>query len=171
MRANNSPSEGRASARPKLETAVTRKSGTCGSTSLRDVSDGRRHPIHLSALEAHNRPILIYVTACTKGRRGILASASAHEAILDARAAALKWLIGRYVVMPDHIHFFCAPNIVDAPSLEKWMKYWKSLATSNLGKPGGTVWQRDHWDYQLRSGESYDDKWEYVRNNPCAMVT
>ena len=68
--------------------------------------------------------------------------------------------------MPDHIHFFAAPNAIEAPSLEKWMKYWKSRATSNMRKPGGTVWQRGHWDRQLRSGESYDDKWEYVRSNP-----
>ena len=27
-------------------------------------------------------------------------------------------------------------------------------------------WQSDHWDTRLRSGESYDAKWEYVRNNP-----
>jgi hypothetical protein len=27
-------------------------------------------------------------------------------------------------------------------------------------------WQTDHWDTRLRSGESYDAKWEYVRNNP-----
>jgi len=159
-------SEGRASARPNLGTPASPKNGTCGSASLREESDGRKHPIHLTPLEAHNRSILIYVTACTKRRRPILASSLGHEAILGAWSAASKWLVGRYVVMPDHVHLFCAPNAIEAPSLEKWMKYWKSRATSNMRKPGGTVWQRDHWDRQLRSGESYDDKWEYVRSNP-----
>ena len=28
------------------------------------------------------------------------------------------------------------------------------------------LWQRDCWDRQLRTGESYAQKWEYVRNNP-----
>ncbi len=28
------------------------------------------------------------------------------------------------------------------------------------------LFQRDCWDRQLRSGESYHEKWEYVRNNP-----
>ena len=28
------------------------------------------------------------------------------------------------------------------------------------------LWQRDCWDRQLRTGESYTQKWEYVRNNP-----
>ena len=28
------------------------------------------------------------------------------------------------------------------------------------------LFQRDCWDRQLRSGESYNEKWQYVRNNP-----
>ncbi|MCX7914880.1 MAG: hypothetical protein N3A53_01065, partial [Verrucomicrobiae bacterium] len=28
------------------------------------------------------------------------------------------------------------------------------------------IWQRDFWDTQLRRGESYSAKWEYVRQNP-----
>jgi len=120
----------------------------------------------LSALEAHNRPILVFVTACTAKRRKILASASAHETIIAAWNAASTWLVGRYVIMPDHIHFFCAPNAIDAPSLERWMRFWKSLATRGLGAKAATIWQRNHWDRQLRSGESYGEKWEYVRSNP-----
>ena len=46
------------------------------------------------------------------------------------------------------------------------MCYWKSRATIGIGKHKGEVWQRDHWDTQLRRGESYDEKWEYIRNNP-----
>ncbi len=68
--------------------------------------------------------------------------------------------------MPDHVHFFCAPGGLDAPSLEVWMRHWNSIATRNLGEPGASVWQRYHWDRQLRKGEGYDDKWEYVRSNP-----
>ena len=69
-------------------------------------------------------------------------------------------------MMPDHILFFCAPNGTDIPSLERWMRYWKSVATKRIGAKGGDVWQRDHRDRQLRSAESYSDKWEYVRRNP-----
>jgi REP element-mobilizing transposase RayT len=70
------------------------------------------------------------------------------------------------MIMPDHIHFFCAPSDFDSPSLERWMRFWKSEATQNMGQASGTIWQRHHWDRQLRSDESYKDKWEYVRNNP-----
>jgi putative transposase len=85
---------------------------------------------------------------------------------VNAWQQAAAWLVGRYVVMPNHIHLFCAPNGIDAPSLERWMRFWKSVATRALGKRSGELWQRHHWDRQLRSGESYDEKWEYVRNNP-----
>jgi len=68
--------------------------------------------------------------------------------------------------MPNHLHLFCAPNGIDAPSLERWMSFWRSRVTIRIGKHKGEVWQRDHWDRQLRRGERYDKKWEYVRNNP-----
>jgi putative transposase len=95
----------------------------------------------------------------------LLASPSPHQAIVDAWVKASTWLVGRYVVLPDHVHLFCAPNGIDAPSLERWMRFWKSRVTGLIGKQG-QVWQRHHWDRQLRRGESYDEKWEYVRNNP-----
>jgi len=28
------------------------------------------------------------------------------------------------------------------------------------------IWQRDFWDTQLRKGENYDEKWQYVLENP-----
>ena len=159
MSASDSHSEGRASARPIIQST--------GRISLRrDQDDGRHHPIHLSPLEAHNRPVIVFVTTCTAKRRQILATVAAHEAIVGAWRAATTWLVGRYVVMPDHVHVFCAPNGLDAPSLERWMRFWKSLVTRSMGERSGAVWQRDHWDRQLRRGESYDQKWNYVCANP-----
>jgi putative transposase len=149
MRRFSPTSEGRASARPIIQ----------------DVT-GRHHPIHLSPLEAHNRPVIVFVTCCSAKKLPIFASHFTHQAIVDAWLSASSWVVGRYVVMPNHLHLFCAPNGIDAPSLERWMRYWKSLSTRALGQRGGQVWQRHHWDRQLRSGESYDEKWEYVRNNP-----
>ncbi len=147
MNAHVVPPEGRAPARPLLK---------------RD----RRHPIHLAPIEAHNRSVIILVTAATAKRREILASPSAHQSIIKTWNAATTRLVGRYVIMPDHVHLFCSPNGLDTPSLDTWMRSWKSLVTRAIGEGAGSVWQRDHWDRQLRHGESYDDKWEYVRSNP-----
>lgn len=158
--------EGRASARPALSANDT-EARTCGSMSLRKESaPERRHPIHLSPLEAHNRSVIVFVTCCTLHRRKILASPAVHAALIAAWGSATTWLVGRYVIMRDHVHLFCTPNGIEAPALERWMRYWKSLATKALGLPGGSVWQRHHWDRQLRRGESYSEKWEYVCGNP-----
>ena len=96
-------SEGHASACPQSEAQDVQK----------HVPPERGHPIHLVPREAHNRPIIIFVTTCAAKRRQILASASAHEAIVTAWCAASTWLVGRYVIMPDHIHLFCARNGLD----------------------------------------------------------
>jgi putative transposase len=167
MSAFGPASEGRASARPIVRrSALTEEARTRRSTSLRDEIVDREHPIHLAPLERHNLSIIICVTVCTAKRRKILASPAVHQAIVAAWAKASTWLVGRYVILPDHVHFFCAPNGVDAPSLERWMRFWKSRATVGIGQHKGEIWQRDHWDRQLRRGQSYDEKWEYVRSNP-----
>ena len=158
-------SEGHASACPQSEAEDVQKHVPPDQGVRKRVPE-RRHPIHLAPLEAHNRSIIIFVTTCTAKRRQILASDSTHDAIVTAWCAASRWLVGRYVIMPDPIHLFCAPNGLDAPSLERWMRFWKSLVTRSMSEPSGVLWQRHHWDRQLRSGESYGDKWEYVRSNP-----
>src|SRR5207248_6123302 len=152
--------EGRASARPIFAKQDMQKHVPPDALGSR-----RKHPVHLPPGERHNRAVVVFVTACTVKRRAILAS-RIHQTIVGAWREASTWLVGRYVMMPDHIHFFRAPNGTDIPSLERWMRYWKSGATKRIGAKGGNVWQRDRWDRQLRSAESYSDKWEYVRRNP-----
>ena len=47
------------------------------------------------------------------------------------------------------------------------MRYWKSIVTRMWPWPAEKpLWQQDGWDTQLRQGESYQAKWEYVRRNP-----
>ena len=72
--------------------------------------------------------------------------------------------MGRYVLMPDHLHLFAAPGPIDLP-LENWIRYWKSQFSKRQQGLGGS-WQVDHWDRRLRHEESYEQKWDYVRNNP-----
>ena len=77
------------------------------------------------------------------------------------------WYVGRYVLMPDHIHLFCAPAKVEYLSVKRWVAYWKSLSSKKWPDANEQpIWQVDVWDRQLRSGDSYSEKWHYVRNNP-----
>ena len=87
-----------------------------------------------------------------------------HAILRSAWLEADAWAVGSYVLMPDHLHLFCAPRNDDV-ELTRWVQYWKALSTRCWGHPR-TLWQRDFWDTQLRSATSYGEKLDYVRWNP-----
>jgi REP element-mobilizing transposase RayT len=127
----------------------------------------RHRPIHLPLLKQHNRSTIVFVTLCTKDRRPLLAGAEAAALLADAWRSASFWQVGRYVVMRDHVHFFCAPGVQPPHPLSRWMSFWQRQVSQHWPtRDDLPLWQKDYWDRQLRSGESYDAKWEYVRWNP-----
>jgi len=128
---------------------------------------GRKYLAHPPIIERHNEPVIIYLTVCSQDRKCIFALPDSAAVIVDAWQKANVWLVGGYVIMPDHIHLFCAPNTFPMKPLQQWVKYRKSLASLSWPRPNNhPLWQRDSWDTQLRRHESYDSKWEYVINNP-----
>ncbi|CAN5589151.1 hypothetical protein BH18VER1_BH18VER1_14800 [soil metagenome] len=128
---------------------------------------GRKHPVHHLVHERPNEPIIVFLTVCTKDRKEILAHADIHEHVIDAWREARSWTVGRYVIMPDHIHLFCAPAHLDPKPLLQWVSFWKSRSAQHWPRPNERpVWQRHFWDKQLRRGESYDEKWGYIVQNP-----
>ena len=67
--------------------------------------------------------------------------------------------------MPDHIHAFVSP--AEEIALERWVAFFKSLVSREWPEPRDQpIWQRSFWDRQLRSTESYGEKWLYVQENP-----
>jgi putative transposase len=78
--------------------------------------------------------------------------------------AADAWLVGRYVIMPDHIHYFAAATETSI-EFENWVRYWKSQFSKQHGAPD-LRWQAGHWDTRMRSARAFEDKWNYVRENP-----
>ncbi|NLW49719.1 MAG: hypothetical protein GXY85_02605 [Candidatus Brocadiaceae bacterium] len=127
----------------------------------------RKTPAHLPAIQRFNTSIVVFVTVCTARRAPILARGRAHETLLSAWQEARLWGVGRYVLMPDHIHMFCSPMEWECPALGEWIKYWKSIVSRKWPWPDEhPIWQRSFWDRQLRTGESYAAKWHYVRHNP-----
>jgi REP element-mobilizing transposase RayT len=78
------------------------------------------------------------------------------------------WSVGRYVIMPDHVHFFARPQ-TDAKTLSDFIRDWKKWTTRELihfAKASAPVWQPEFFDHLLRSADSYSEKWDYVRHNP-----
>ena len=88
---------------------------------------GRKHPVHRPVCQTDNRVANVFVTVNTNQRKAILAKPDTAQTIFNAWKEAYTWLVGRYVIMPDHVHLFCAPNDLTV-SLKRWIKFWKSLS-------------------------------------------
>ncbi len=137
----------------------------------------------------------MHVGVCTKDRRCVLAYDAAHALCRSVWQEAHFWRVGQYVIMPDHIHLFCSPGRIPAPSLKQWVEYWKGRIaaqwpradasgadgtepvppgcrnggpTSVSAVPGVTtkLWPRDFWDTQMRGRDHFNEKLAYVRMNP-----
>jgi len=111
-------------------------------------------------------PPAYFVTLCTKNRRKVLANKSVHSAVMDyGRKAEQRGIaLGRYVIMPDHLHLFVSGN-VDF-DLGVWVRRLKRVVAAAVAGGRSDLWQRGFFDHLVRNGESYSEKWEYVYQNP-----
>jgi putative transposase len=123
----------------------------------------RKRPAH-GILFVEGQPTIIFDTVCTKDRARWLANDTVHQLLREVWQEAGAWLLGRYMIVPDHIHFFVAATASPIP-YEHWAKYWKSQFTKRHKVPEHR-WLPDHWDTRVRSELVYEQKWEYVSLNP-----
>jgi len=154
---------------------------------------------HLARLEqVWVEPAIFFITTCTADRRSELATAPMHDICREVwRNAELLygWTVGRYVLMPDHAHFFCAPRgktaaratdaananrgrtvaglceagAAESASVELFIGTWKEWTAKYARRRLSMVvplWQEEFFDHVLRAQESYEEKWKYVRENP-----
>jgi hypothetical protein len=125
MSAADSAMEGGAPATPQPPTPRTVRAR--GSSPLHT----RSRPAHFSTVRAGFRSTIIFLTVCTHRRRPLLANEAASALITEAWRKADVWCVGRYVILPDHIHLFCAPNSDPPESLKKWVSFWRNYVTRN----------------------------------------
>jgi len=130
---------------------------------------------------AHNRlrrlprvwiePGIFFVTTCTRERKKLLTIREAPNILreeLKQSGSRHGWTVGRFVIMPDHVHFFCAPTQLARP-LDRFVGSWKEWTAKRLIREqaiASPLWQEGFFDHLLRSTESYSQKWDYVRMNP-----
>jgi REP element-mobilizing transposase RayT len=58
---------------------------------------------------------IYFITICTKDRRAVLAQDEVTEILIEESRGAHGrhgWVVCRYVIMPDHVHFFAGQSQV-----------------------------------------------------------
>lgn len=128
----------------------------------------KQRPLRLSRL--FDASPLYFVTFCTHQRTRFLACDDVHEAfILFAKSGERNFniAVGRYVIMPDHVHLFVRGG--HNFRLGRWVGALKQALAraAKLSRAKMQLWEEGFFDHVLRSDESYSQKWNYVRENPA----
>lgn len=139
-----------------------------GGSQNRRYNERRTPPRLVVVFDRYKHP-LYFVTFCTARRRQLLANPQVHEVfrVFTERGHRERGVaVGRYILMPDHVHLFVAGN--EAFDLAQWVRMLKMTLGKAIAKQGHEpeFWQRGFFDHLLRSEESCAKKWEYVRQNP-----
>ena len=109
-------------------------------------------------------PTIVFLTVCAKDREPWIAQTAVQESLGNIWKAADAWVVGYYLLMPDHLHLFCAPRDITF-TFGQWLAYWKSqFSRSHRTEPW--EWQRAGFHHRMRSRSEYTEKWTYVRENP-----
>jgi len=107
---------------------------------------------------------IILLTITTQKRIPWLATPLAHQFLRTTWHEARAWLVGNYLLMPDHLHVFCAPRDLNF-TIESWIAYWKrEFALKHKRKDW--KFQSRGWHHRIRGGKNHSEKWLYVQENP-----
>jgi len=130
-------------------------------------------PKHLRRLDrTFSRSPVYFVTTTAAGRKPVLNSAQMQaifEEVWKNGASLYGWSVGPYVIMPDHVHFFCRAGRDEAVTLGAFVGKWKEWTSKFAHRRLGNVtplWQQEFFDHLLRSEESMREKVAYVMQNP-----
>jgi len=110
-------------------------------------------------------PNWVFLTVCTEKRERWLSQSSVHRALHGVwEHSATAWLVSDFLLMPDHLHVFCAPRDLKFTT-ERWIAFWKDRFAKV--HPDTGRFQYGGFHHRLRDGESYALKWQYVREIRC----
>jgi len=107
---------------------------------------------------------IYFVTICVQGREQCLDTPEVFVVIKTTIAHLKRWQFIAGVVMPDHFHALVTPVSERDLSVGDFSTGFKKLLKKQLAHPW--EWQRGCFDRLLRSDESAQSKWLYIRENP-----
>jgi REP-associated tyrosine transposase len=121
------------------------------------------HPPRIPVWLPEEREIVYFVTLCVEDRKPVLSNVDSFKALNHATIALKNWWVYAAMLMPDHLHLIVAPLERDlavgnmSAAIKRWMR--KELNAD-------WKWQAGCFDRLLRTDESAQAKWEYIRENP-----
>ncbi len=107
----------------------------------------------------------IFLTVCTRNRAAVLANERAHNTLLSLWSDRSRWIVGPYVLMPEHIHMLLQESSSNRTPLSTWIRWWKHESATHITNQI-VRWQRNYWDTRIRSERMLAEKIAYIRNNP-----
>jgi REP element-mobilizing transposase RayT len=105
-----------------------------------------------------------FLTLCVEQRIHVLADASAWNALNEVIKRLERWEFLAVIMMPDHLHMLVGPKCQRAESLSQMIRWFKRWFNELMPTP--IPWQTGGFDRLLRSDESAEQKWHYMRENP-----
>lgn len=125
-----------------------------------------RHTPAQGVLPTFGGETILWCTVCADQRGDWCAQAEVMNILHNLwQTQATGWLVGDYLLMPDHLHFFCAPSPNQFFEVERWTAYWKQRFAKRCNHLAWR-WQRGLFHHRLRSEQDYLGKMIYMRQNP-----
>ena len=121
------------------------------------------HPPRIPVWLKWDQPVIYFLTFCVTKRQKVLANDEAFAALKEAIGRLTSWKIIAAVLMPDHVHLLLGPVEREA-AVGNASGAIKRFVRQQLSAPW--QWQPGSFDRLLRSDESAEEKWQYIRENP-----
>lgn len=126
---------------------------------------GRRTPAK-GVLPTLTGATVLWCTVCAERRGTWCAQAGVMRLLQELWSdPAQGWLVGDFLLMPDHLHFFATPRAGSGIEVEHWTAFWKDRFAKRRAAPDWR-WQRGLFHHRLRSEREYQDKAVYMAHNP-----
>jgi putative transposase len=77
-----------------------------------------------------------------------------------------RYMLGSYVIMPNHVHVLLGLKKVELNCILKSLKGYSAYRINQIRSQQGSLWQDDYWDRLIRSESHFKKVEEYIANNP-----
>ena len=114
-----------------------------------------------------------FITYRTK--EGISLPEKARDVVLEnwKHWSGQRYDLWQVVVMPDHVHLLLSPLAKQdgaywtLSEILHTAKSYTANRINNIMGRAGPLWQDERFDHIVRNPASFEEKWHYIRQNPC----